>query len=25
MKPIYSADPLIQGVVKGVIRKFAWT
>ena len=23
MKPIYSADPLIQGVVKGVIRKFA--
>lgn len=22
MKPIYSADPLIQGVVKGVIRKF---
>jgi repressor LexA len=23
MKPIYSADPLIQGVVRGVIRKFA--
>ncbi len=23
MKPIYSKDPLIQGVVKGVIRKFA--
>lgn len=23
MKPIYAADPLIQGVVKGVIRKFA--
>ena len=23
MKPIFSADPLIQGVVKGVIRKFA--
>ena len=23
MKPIYSRDPLIQGVVKGVIRKFA--
>jgi repressor LexA len=23
MKPIYVADPLIQGVVKGVIRKFA--
>ena len=23
MKPIYSTDPLIQGVVKGVIRKFA--
>ena len=23
MEPIYSADPLIQGVVKGVIRKFA--
>ena len=23
MKPIYSVDPLIQGVVKGVIRKFA--
>lgn len=22
MKPIYSADPLIQGVVRGVIRKF---
>ena len=22
MKPIYAADPLIQGVVKGVIRKF---
>jgi len=23
MKPIYAKDPLIQGVVKGVIRKFA--
>lgn len=23
MKPIYAADPLIQGVVRGVIRKFA--
>lgn len=23
MKPIYSRDPLIQGVVRGVIRKFA--
>jgi repressor LexA len=23
MKPIYATDPLIQGVVKGVIRKFA--
>ena len=23
MKPIYSKDPLIQGIVKGVIRKFA--
>ncbi len=23
MKPIYSKDPLIQGVVRGVIRKFA--
>lgn len=23
MKPIYSADPLIQGIVRGVIRKFA--
>jgi len=23
MKPIYSTDPLIQGVVRGVIRKFA--
>ncbi len=23
MKPIYSADPLIQGVVRGVIRKYA--
>ncbi len=23
MKPIYSSDPLIQGVVRGVIRKFA--
>lgn len=23
MRPIYSADPLIQGVVRGVIRKFA--
>lgn len=23
MRPIYAADPLIQGVVKGVIRKFA--
>jgi repressor LexA len=23
MKPIYSQDPLIQGVVRGVIRKFA--
>lgn len=23
MKPIYSCDPLIQGVVRGVIRKFA--
>ena len=23
MKPIYAADPLIQGIVKGIIRKFA--
>jgi len=23
MKPIYAKDPLIQGIVKGVIRKFA--
>lgn len=23
MKPIYAADPVIQGVVKGIIRKFA--
>ena len=23
MKPIYAADPLIQGVVRGVIRKYA--
>lgn len=23
MKPIYSTDPLIQGIVRGVIRKFA--
>lgn len=23
MKPIYARDPLIQGVVRGVIRKFA--
>ena len=23
MKPIFSKDPLIQGVVRGVIRKFA--
>ncbi len=23
MKPIYAADPLIQGVVKGIIRRFA--
>ena len=23
MKPIYSSDPLIQGVVRGIIRKFA--
>ena len=23
MKPIYAKDPLIQGIVRGVIRKFA--
>ena len=25
MKPVYSKDPLIQGIVRAVIRKFAVT